>query len=97
MIDDGAREIVLSIVLVATETDLLIVHVEFGTAHGDDGFGSTLDDEASGIGSILESVSDSHDLALGAEGNPELELNLLRLALDKFFLDVDAFGEEEVE
>lgn len=96
-IDDSAREIVLSIVSGTSEAGLLIVHIEFGTAHGDNGFGGTLDDDASGIGSILECVSDSHDLALGAEGNPELECNLLRLALDKFLLDVDTFGEEEVE
>lgn len=57
----------------------------------------TLDDEAGSAGVVSEGVGDSHELALGAEGDPELEGNSLGFTLNEFLLDVDTVGEEEVE
>lgn len=70
---------------------LEIVHV--GAAHLGDEFGGTLDNKTDGLGVFLKSVSDSHSLAVRAEGNPKHEL-LRVFALNKLILDVNVVGKK---
>ena len=81
---------------IALEISHLGKAVKFAGANWHDFFGCTLDDETDVVWAVLQSVSNSHSLAVGAERNPELE-DVVTLALNKFLLHADARVEEKIQ
>ena len=93
---DNMVEVLRSVVAGTLEVGHLSERIKFAVAHGHNVLWGTLNNEADGIGAVLEGVSNGHSLAVRAERNPKLE-DVVTLTLDKLLLDRNSGVEEQVK
>lgn len=95
LLNDDIRQVLVFLTL--SEILLLVSVVELACAHWYNIFRGTFDNKAYNMAVLtLESISDSHSLAVGAEGDPKLKL-LMLLSLNKLFLYVDTIVGKKLE
>ena len=79
--NDDIRQVLVFLTL--SEILLLVSVIELACAHWYNIFRGTFDNKADNVAVLtLESISDSHSLAVRAEGDPKLKL-LMLLSLNK--------------
>ena len=94
-LSDSFADVVSSLMASTIERASLSIGVKSTCAHWDNDFGGTLNDDTGSL-ALVESVGDSHALAIRAERNPELEVVLV-FTLNELVLDGDALAGDELE